>query len=84
MASSTRESCDFCDRALDAGTLGGVALDAALAVDSPLRRFAHDPRVLITPHLGWYSEQSAAELRRRGIADAVRLAHELPARGVPA
>jgi D-3-phosphoglycerate dehydrogenase len=70
--------------ALDAGTLGGLALDAALSADSPLRRFAGDPRVLITPHLGWYSEQSAVELRRRAIADAVRLAQALPVRGVPA
>jgi D-3-phosphoglycerate dehydrogenase len=70
--------------ALDAGTLGGLALDAALPADSPLRRFARDPRVLLTPHVGWYSEESAAELRRRAIADAVRLARELPARGVTA
>jgi D-3-phosphoglycerate dehydrogenase len=70
--------------ALDAGTLGGLALDAALSLESPLRRFADDPRVLITPHLGWYSEQSAVELRRRAIADALSLAHELPARGVQA
>ncbi len=60
--------------ALDAGTLGGLGLDASLAATSPLRRFASDPRVLITPHIGWYSEQSATELRRRAIADAVRMA----------
>ncbi len=60
--------------ALDAGMLGGLGLDALLPATSPLRRFALDPRVLITPHIGWYSEQSATELRRRAIADAVQLA----------
>jgi D-3-phosphoglycerate dehydrogenase len=63
-------------RALDEGKLGGLGLDASLPAGSPLRRFAHDPRVLITPHLGWFSETSAAELRRRTIADAVGLAHQ--------
>jgi D-3-phosphoglycerate dehydrogenase len=70
--------------ALDAGALGGLGLDASLAADSPLRRFAGDPRVLVTPHVGWYSEESATELRRRAIADAVRVARSVPARQVPA
>jgi phosphoglycerate dehydrogenase-like enzyme len=60
--------------ALDGGALGGLGLDASLPPTSPLRRFKSDPRVLITPHIGWYSERSASELRRRAIADAVRLA----------
>jgi len=62
--------------ALDAGTLGGLGLDASLPATSPLRRFAADPRVLITPHIGWYSERSATELRRRTIAEALRLARQ--------
>jgi D-3-phosphoglycerate dehydrogenase / 2-oxoglutarate reductase len=62
--------------ALDAGTLGGLALDASLPATSPLRRFAGDARVLITPHIGWYSERSATELRRRTIAEALRLARQ--------
>jgi D-3-phosphoglycerate dehydrogenase / 2-oxoglutarate reductase len=62
--------------ALDDGRLGGLGLDASLPPGSPLRRFAGDPRVLITPHLGWYSETSAAELRRRTIAEALDLARQ--------
>ena len=63
--------------ALESGRLGGLGLDASLPTGSPLRRFAHDPRVLITPHLGWYSETSAAELRRRAIESALERAREL-------
>ena len=59
--------------ALDNRTLAGLGLDASLPLSSPLRRFADDPRVLITPHVGWYSETSALELRRRTIGDALRL-----------
>jgi D-3-phosphoglycerate dehydrogenase len=61
-------------RALDERRLGGLGLDASLPPGSPLRRFAGDPRVVITPHLGWYSETSAAELRRRTIVAALELA----------
>ena len=57
--------------ALEAGRLGGLALDALLPPSSPLARFAHDPRVLITPHVGWYSQESATRLRWAGIADAL-------------
>jgi D-3-phosphoglycerate dehydrogenase / 2-oxoglutarate reductase len=56
---------------LDEGRLGGLALDAHLPPSSPLRRFAHDPRVVVTPHIGWYSEDSAAILRRAAIANAL-------------
>jgi D-3-phosphoglycerate dehydrogenase len=63
-------------QALDTGTLGGLGLDASLPLESPLRRFARDERVLITPHIGWYSETSAASLRRNAIVDAVELARQ--------
>ena len=53
--------------ALTSGRLAGVALDARLGPDSPLRRLLGDPRLLVTPHIGWYSERSAVELRRRTI-----------------
>lgn len=51
--------------------LGGLALDATLEPDSPLQRFAHDPRVLVTPHVGWYSRESAEDLRRAAIINAL-------------
>jgi len=65
--------------ALESGRLGGLGLDARLAPDSPLVRFRGDPRVLVTPHVGWYSEASARVLRERTIADALeRALHPRP------
>lgn len=57
--------------ALASERLGGLGLDARLEQDSPLRRFASDPRVLITPHVGWYSERSARALRERTIINVI-------------
>jgi D-3-phosphoglycerate dehydrogenase len=57
--------------ALSAGALGGVGIDALLPEHSPIRRLAGDPRVIVTPHLGWYSEESAIELRRRAVAETI-------------
>jgi D-3-phosphoglycerate dehydrogenase len=57
--------------ALADGQLGGLGLDAQLAAESPLRRYLGDPRVLVTPHIGWYSVESASELRRKAMAAAL-------------
>jgi lactate dehydrogenase-like 2-hydroxyacid dehydrogenase len=57
--------------ALSDGRLGGLGLDAKLAADSPLRKLVHDDRMLITPHVGWYSERSARELRRLTIQRSI-------------
>jgi D-3-phosphoglycerate dehydrogenase len=57
--------------ALETGRLGGLALDAKLDPTSPLRPFAADPRVIITPHIGWYSQDSADALRAAAIANAL-------------
>jgi len=62
--------------ALGAERLAGVALDARLPADSPLRRFVGDPRFLVTPHIGWYSERSARELRERTVLAAIASARE--------
>jgi phosphoglycerate dehydrogenase-like enzyme len=56
---------------LASGHLGGLGLDARLEPYSPLRRLLGDPRVLVTPHIGWYSERSAAVLRQRTIVDSI-------------
>jgi len=52
--------------ALDAGTLGGAALDVLpeepIPHDSPL--LAH-PRAILTPHAAFYSVESEKELRRK-------------------
>ncbi len=57
--------------ALDGGRLAGLALDAKLEPGSPLARFLGDRRLLLTPHIGWYSEESAAGLRARAITTAL-------------
>jgi D-3-phosphoglycerate dehydrogenase len=57
--------------ALASDRLGGLGIDGRLEKDSPLRRFAGDPRVLITPHVGWYSERSARVLRERAIMNTI-------------
>lgn len=57
--------------ALECGRLGGLGLDARLGPGSPLVRFAGDPRVLVTPHVGWYSDASARILRERTIAEGL-------------
>jgi D-3-phosphoglycerate dehydrogenase / 2-oxoglutarate reductase len=57
--------------ALEEGRLAGLALDAKLEPHSPLLRFVSGRRLLITPHIGWYSEQSAAALRTSAITSAL-------------
>jgi phosphoglycerate dehydrogenase-like enzyme len=57
--------------AIKAGHLGGVGLDAKLGPDSPLRGLLGDPRLMITPHIGWYSARSARELRERTVQAAI-------------
>ena len=51
--------------------IGGLALDARLAPGDPLTELLHDPRVLITPHVGWYSERALEQLRRQTVADTI-------------
>jgi D-3-phosphoglycerate dehydrogenase len=65
---------DAVGRALDEGLLAGAALDVTepepLPADHPLRR---DPRVLITPHTAFYSEESQLELQRRAAEEVARV-----------
>jgi D-3-phosphoglycerate dehydrogenase len=52
--------------ALDAGILGGAALDV-LAIEPPSADHpapAH-PRLIVTPHSAWYSADSEREVYRR-------------------
>lgn len=50
--------------ALDSGQLRGAAVDV-LAQEPPgsANRLLSHPRVLVTPHMAWYSESSVAKLR---------------------
>lgn len=58
--------------ALASGRLGGAALDVweeePLPTDHPLRRM---PRVILTPHIAWYSVESEHELRRKAAGNVV-------------
>jgi D-3-phosphoglycerate dehydrogenase len=60
-------------RALDEGQLSGAALDVFEGepppADSPLRRH---PKLLITDHMAWYSEESQLELQRRAAEEVAR------------
>ena len=66
--------------ALEDGRLGGLALDAKLDPGSPLRRLLGSPRLLVTPHIGWYSDDAATALRAAAITNALEaaVAHERP------
>ncbi len=61
--------------ALSGGSIGGAAIDTVanepLAADSPL--LSHD-NCLVTPHMAWYSEESAEELNRKVAEEAIRFA----------
>ncbi len=59
--------------ALDSGALSGVALDVfeeePLAIDHPLRTH---PMAIITPHMGYYSNESEPELVERVAEEVAR------------
>lgn len=59
--------------ALVSGRLGGAGIDVTctepLEADSPLRQA---PNILITPHMSWYSVESANDLKRKCAEEAVR------------
>ncbi|MFN7250535.1 MAG: C-terminal binding protein [Anaerobacillus sp.] len=61
------------DKALREGWIAGAAVDVAqkepLGVASPLLKHEN---FLCTPHMGWYSEQSAKELKRKVAEEVIR------------
>jgi len=65
--------------ALRAGRLAGAAVDVLAhepPIDDPLYRAyrrGEAPTLLMTPHIAWYSRESAAELRGKAAAEAGRL-----------
>jgi D-3-phosphoglycerate dehydrogenase len=67
--------------ALARGALGGAALDTVaaepLAANSALR---DKPNFLATPHMAWYSEESAKELNRKVAEEAIRFVRGEPVR----
>jgi len=67
-------------RGLESGALSGLALDVTeeepLPLQSPLRRH---PKVIVTPHMGFYSIESEQELQRRAVDEVVRALRGEPA-----
>lgn len=66
-------------QALKDGEIGGAALDCMLgepvSKDNPL--FALE-NVIVTPHMAWYSEEAAEELKRKVAEESVRFANGEP------
>lgn len=64
---------DDLNKSLEAKKIAGAAIDVAakepLGKDSPLLQHEN---LLCTPHMAWYSEQSAVELKRKVAEEAVR------------
>ena len=58
------------DEALSNGEIAGAGLDCMLgepvSKDSPL--FKHE-NLVVTPHMAWYSEEAASELKRKVAED---------------
>lgn len=67
------------DEALTNGEIAGAALDCMLGEpvdkDSPL--FKHE-NLIVTPHMAWYSEEAANELKRKVAEESVRFAKGEP------
>ncbi len=68
--------------ALDAGEIAAAAIDV-LAVEPPDsvgRRLACHPRIVMTPHAAWYSEESFASLKTEVAREALRVLDGEPPR----
>lgn len=63
------------DEALTNGEIAGAALDCVefepMMPGSPL--FKHE-NLIVSPHMGWYSEEAASELKRKVAEESVRFA----------
>ena len=74
---------DAAARALDDGRLGGLAIDVTEQepplADNPLR--SH-PKVILTPHMAFYSVESTQELQARAADEVVRALRGEPARSL--
>lgn len=67
--------------ALQEGRLGGVALDVLETEPIVEHHFLRgDGRVLLSPHIAWYSEESALELKRKCAEEAVAYMQGRPLR----
>ena len=61
-------------RALDEGRLAGAGLDVFEEEPLPLKSpFRNHPRVVISDHTAWYSEESQADLQRKAAEEVARV-----------
>jgi D-3-phosphoglycerate dehydrogenase len=60
--------------AVQSGQIGGAGLDV-LTVEPPPpdHPLLHEPRIMITPHTGWYSEDASVDVRVRASEEVVRV-----------
>jgi D-3-phosphoglycerate dehydrogenase len=67
--------------AVQGGRLAGAALDVLdTEPPPPDHPFLREPRITLTPHNAWYSEQSKAEVCRKGAEEVVRVLRGQPPR----
>jgi D-3-phosphoglycerate dehydrogenase / 2-oxoglutarate reductase len=60
--------------AVRAGRLAGAGLDVLpTEPPDPKDPVLHEPRILVTPHVAWASEESKVDVRRRGAEDVLRV-----------
>jgi D-3-phosphoglycerate dehydrogenase len=60
-------------RGLDAGLLGGAALDVVEVEPAPPASILSRPDIIVTPHVAFLSDASLIELRRRACEEVVRV-----------
>ena len=62
-------------RAVDEGRIAGIGIDVyqkePIALDHPYLRAKHPERILLTPHIAWYSQEARARLAHE-IAENIR------------
>lgn len=59
---------------VERGHLAAVAVDVAEIEPLPIEHPARDcPGVIVTPHVGYYSEQSVVEAKRRAVTEVLRV-----------
>jgi D-3-phosphoglycerate dehydrogenase len=60
--------------AVQRGQIAGAALDV-LPVEPPPPNdpVMHEPKILVTPHVAWASEEAAQDVKRRGAEDVLRV-----------
>ncbi len=67
--------------ALDDGRIAAAGLDVLVEEPPPAAHpLWHDPRVILTPHSAWYSEESMVALKRLLAEDIARVLAGRPAR----